>query len=111
MDKDKETETLESELAIVDENNVIKLSKPLANGNDSIVFDFDRINGYTLLKCGKLAKKEDKTIVVLETSKVYQAYVAAAASGLKYDDILSLGARDFTAVCLGVQNFLLDAYQ
>lgn len=108
---DKEMEALENELAIVDENNVIKLSKPLPNGNDSIVFDFDRINGYALLKCAKLAKKEDKTIVVLETSKVYQAYVAAAASGLKYDDILSLNAKDFTAVCIGVQNFLLDAYQ
>ena len=108
---DKEMETLESDLPLVDENNVIKLSKPLANGNDSIVFDFDRINGYALLKCGRLAKKEDKTIMVLETSRVYQAYVAAAASGLKYDDILSLNARDFTAVCMGIQNFLLDAYQ
>ena len=108
---EKEMEPLESDLTVVDENNVIKLSRPMADGKDSIVFDFNRINGYALLKCGKLARKEDKTIVVLETSKVYQAYVAAAASGLKYDDILSLSARDFTAVCLGVQNFLLDAYQ
>ena len=106
---DKNVEPVLDEAEIIDENQVIKLKKPLASGSKEIVLDFDRVNGYTLLKCAKLAKIEDKTIIVPETSKVYQAYVAAAASGLKYDDILSLGAADFTAVCLNVQNFLMGA--
>ena len=104
---DKEMEPVPNEAEVTDGNPVIKLKKHLANGNKEVTLDFDKVNGYTLLKCSKLAKAEDKTIIVMETSKIYQAYVAAAASGLKYDDILSLGAADFTAVCLNVQNFLM----
>jgi len=35
------------------------------------------------------------------------AVVAAKASGLNVDDIMKLSAKDFTAVTLTVQNFLL----
>ncbi|ADE57236.1 MULTISPECIES: phage tail assembly protein [Aminobacterium] len=44
---------------------------------------------------------------VAETSKAFQAYVAARAAKVPVELILSLGAKDFTAITLQVQNFLL----
>ena len=40
-------------------------------------------------------------------SQVYQAHVAAIAANVKYDDILALTAKDFTAVMIKTQGFLL----
>lgn len=106
LDADGELETVKAE--IVDEKNVLKLKKPLPSGGDTLIFDFDRINGYTLLKCEKLAKKEDSSIAYLPFSQVYQAFVAAAAAKVKYDDILSLDGADFVAVTTRAQGFLMN---
>lgn len=38
-------------------------------------------------------------------SMEYQAIVAAAATKMKYDDILNLSGPDFMAACLKAQNF------
>lgn len=59
---------------------------------------FEGISGYTLIKCEKSAKNEDRTITVPALSMTYQAHVAAAACGCKVDDIYSLPAADFTRV-------------
>ena len=92
----------------VDGENTIKLSKPV-NGQLSIVFDFDKIKGATLLKCEKKAKEVDNTIVVPQLSMVYQAHVAAAAAGMRYDDIINLSGPDFMAVTTRVSRFLNNA--
>lgn len=97
--------TVEAAVEIVDDN-VVDLKRPLANGSQVLKLDFDKINGYTLIACEKKAKKEDPTISVPAVSQIYQAYVAAAASGVKYDDILGLNGSDFTAVCIKTQGFL-----
>lgn len=55
----------------------------------------------------KSSKKEDASIVVPALSQVYQAHVAAIAANVKYDDILALTAKDFTAVMIKTQGFLL----
>lgn len=55
----------------------------------------------------KQQKKEDASIVVPALSQVYQAHVAAIAANVKYDDILALTAKDFTAVMIKTQGFLL----
>lgn len=88
------------------EENTIQLKKPLGSGAKSLTFDFDKINGYSLIKAEKLAKQDDPQMVVPMLSQAYQAHVAAMAAGVKYDDILSLCASDFTAVTLRAQRFL-----
>ncbi len=102
----KELETVEAE--VIEESNVLKLKKPLPNGKDELVFDFEGINGYALIRCEKASKKEDPSIAVQSLSQIYQAHVAAAAAKVRYDDILSLPASDFTAACLKAQAFLLN---
>ncbi len=89
---------------------IIRLSEPL-NGSNELSLDFSRINGYTLIKAGKDARKEEPTLVMLQFSQYYLAAIASAAAGVKIDDILGMGAKDFTAVTIAVQNFLLQSDQ
>lgn len=96
----------EKELAIP-ADQIIKLAKALPDGSKTLVLDFDSVTGYTLLRCEKAAKQEDTSIVVPALSQVYQAHVAAVAANVKYDDILALSAKDFTAVMIKIQGFLL----
>ena len=96
------------EAEVMDENKIIKLSKPM-NGRTELVFDFDKIKGSTLLKCEKKTKDIDNTVVVPQLSMIFQAHVAAAALGLRYDDIINLPAQDFMAVTLKVSRFLNGA--
>ena len=89
---------------------IIRLSEPL-NGSNELSLDFSRINGYTLIKAGKDARKEEPTLVMLQFSQYYLAAIASAAANVKIDDILGMGAKDFTAVTIAVQNFLLMSDQ
>ena len=100
-------EVIEAE--IIDDNNVVKLSKPLASGTDMLIFDFDKITGFKLVKAAREAKKDDPQMVVPALSQAYQAHVAAIAAGVKYEEILALNAIDFTAATVKVQAFLLGA--
>lgn len=93
--------------AAIPADQIIDLSRALPDGRTSLVLDFDKVTGYTLLRCEKAAKKDDASIVVPALSQVYQAHVAAIAADVKYDDILALSAKDFTAVMIKIQGFLL----
>lgn len=44
---------------------------------------------------------------VLELDKKFQAFMASKIAGISYDTILNLPAKDFSAVTLEVQRFLL----
>ena len=101
-----ENEIQAMEADVLDDGNIIRLKKPLKNGKDSLVLDYDRLTGYTLVKCERAARKDDKTMTVPLLSQVYLANVAAVAAGVKYDDILGLSAIDFQSVTLRAQGFL-----
>lgn len=99
---------VQDEVEVLDENNIVNLRKPL-NGKDALILDFSKITGATLLKCEKKAKEVDPAIIMPQLSMVYAAHVAAAAAGVRYDDIISLFAPDFTAVTSKVNRFLNGA--
>lgn len=84
-----------------------KLSSPI-NGKDTLKLDFDKLNGYMLQKCYNAAKREEPNMSISAFSLAYQVNVAARAAGVKYDDIMSLKGKDFTAITLMVQGFLLN---
>lgn len=96
---------VQEDVEVLDENNIVNLKKPL-NGRDSLILDFGKITGATLLKCEKKTREVDSSIVVPQLSGVFTAHVAAAAAGVRYDDIISLSAPDFTAVTNKVSRFL-----
>ncbi len=102
-----EAEVVKDNQLALPSDQVIHLSRALPDGKDTLYLDFDKITGYTLLKCEKEAKKQDASIVVPALSQVYQSHVAAVAAGIKYDDILYLPAKDFTAIMIKTQGFLL----
>ena len=93
------------EAEVLDEGSLVKLQKAL-DGREELHLDFDKLTGGVLLKCASKAKKDDPLMTVPSLSQAYQAHVAAAAAGLKYDDILRLSAPDFIAVTLRTQSFL-----
>ncbi len=97
----------EEQVQTVPDDQKIELTRALPDGTKTLILDFDNVSGYTLLRCEKAAKKEDASIVVPALSQVYQAHVAAIAANVKYDDILALTAKDFTAVMIKTQGFLL----
>lgn len=97
----------EEQVQTVPDDQKIELTRALPDGTKTLILDFDKVSGYTLLRCEKAAKKEDASIVVPALSQVYQAHVAAIAANVKYDDILALTAKDFTAVMIKTQGFLL----
>ncbi|MCQ4113707.1 hypothetical protein SAMN02910401_00339 [Megasphaera elsdenii] len=97
----------EEKVQTVPDDQKIELTRALPDGTKTLILDFDNVSGYTLLRCEKAAKKEDASIVVPALSQVYQAHVAAIAANVKYDDILALTAKDFTAVMIKTQGFLL----
>lgn len=105
----KETVKKEVEKEVVNdavENKELEMD----NVNEgSVVLNFDKVTGYTLIKCEKEAKREDKEISVPSLSMVYQAHVAAAAAGVKVDDIYSLPGKEFSKICLEAQRFLLGS--
>lgn len=107
---EQETDTAVAvvEAEIMDDSKTVKLSKPM-NGRTELVFDFDKIKGSTLLKCEKKTKDIDASVVVPQLSMVFQAHVAAAALGMRYDDVINLPAPDFMAVTLKVSRFLSGA--
>ena len=104
-----ETKEKPVEAEVIDENNVVDLISPLPNGKTTLVFDWDKVTGYTLINCAKSAKKEDPVMSVPALSLPYQAAVAAVAAGVRYDDILSLKGPDFIKVTLKAQSFLLQS--
>lgn len=101
------TAEAKNELQKIDPNCILHLSKPLRNGNEELIFDWDKITGYNLIACERAAKKKDPSIMVPALSQSYQAMVAGLAANVRYDDICGLGAKDFSAACIMAQNFLL----
>lgn len=91
----------------INPNNILHLSKPLRNGDEELIFDWDKITGYNLIACERAAKKKDPSIMVPSLSQSYQAMVAGLAANVRYDDICGMGAKDFSVACLMAQNFLL----
>lgn len=104
---DADTTEVKHEVQTINPNNILHLSKPLRNGNEELIFDWDKITGYNLIVCERAAKKKDPSIMVPSLSQSYQAMVAGLAANVRYDDICGMGARDFSAACLMAQNFLL----
>ena len=88
----------------------IKLNRPITiNGVEmkEIELDFDKLTGADLISASRESGLLGDNALVPELSKQYLAVVAAKASGLNVDDIMKLPAKDFTAITLAVQNFLL----
>lgn len=109
MEVEDDVKSLIDEYKEVLKDSTMKLSKPLPDGREELVFNFDTINGYKLLKCEKQAKRLDPTIQNMIQSYVFQTLVAAAATNCKYDEIASLSGPDFVVAMAKVNIFLTSA--
>lgn len=88
----------------------VVLSKPFVfeeKEYQEIVMDLEALTGRDLITAANTAKTLGDPAPVAELSKAYLAAVAARAAKVPVDLIMSLPAKDFVAVTLTVQNFLL----
>lgn len=72
-----------------------------------INLDLESITGQDLISASNQARILGDPSPVPELSKTYLAVVAAKAGKVPVDFIMSLSAKDFTAITMTVQNFLL----
>ena len=76
-----------------------------------IIMDLEDLSVNDLERAEREAKNlrgKKESALMPEFDKKYQACVAAKAAGVPVDLIRSLGGKDYTQVCMLVQNFLLD---
>lgn len=97
---------------------VHKLIRPVVVNGDKITelkFDFEGLDGNTLLAVNReiaatMPSKQGgsfQEMVLPETDKTYQAFVAAKAAGVMVEVILALKAPDFNIVTRTTLAFLL----
>ena len=70
--------------------------------------NLEELTGKDMLTAEKEAKLLDPHINVPELSKTYLAVLASRAAQVPVDFVVNLKAKDFSAVTLEVQNFLLE---
>ena len=104
MEEDKAMEAVETE--VLDESNVVKLKKPLADGRTEIVLNFDKLTGAALIMCERKTRQMDKTLTFAASTIIYSAHLAAVAAGMPYAELLKMPAPDFSAVLAATQRFL-----
>lgn len=102
-----------TEVEVVEDENVYRLKKPLPGLPESFVFDLENLSGKEIIKAerrynNELAKQKRNGSLMQELSKEYLAFVVAAVIGWKPEDVLEMGARDFTALTTRAQYFLLN---
>ena len=58
-----DTPEVKNEVQTINPNNILHLSKPLRNGDEELIFDWDKITGYNLIACERSAKKKAPSIM------------------------------------------------
>lgn len=88
----------------------ITLTKPMTIGGKEISevsMNFDDLTGNDLIKAESEARAMGDNTPLIAASMKYQAAVAARVLKCPADDVLALGAKDFTKVIAAVTRFLL----
>lgn len=105
------------ELGVAGETSITTKTK----GNDDIitlelsdreiVLDFSKMTGKTILSAkNKLQeiKRKSKGFTIDELDDSYYILIAEKASGIKYDELVNLGIKDFIKVKNAVRDFLTE---
>jgi len=95
----------------MDKNNTVKLSRPITFEDkyyEQLKLDLEGLTGGDLVDAEREYVSSGGVMSsVAELTKGYLATVAAKAAGVPVEVIHALSAKDFAAVTLLVQNFLL----
>lgn len=91
----------------------IILTKPiLVKNTETSEIDLDSaletLTGQHLIDATTEARALGDKSPLVETSKIYQAVVAAKALGIASDAIINLPAKDFARITMAVASFLLE---
>ncbi|GMQ64340.1 phage tail assembly protein [Vallitalea maricola] len=70
--------------------------------------DFDKLTGQDIIAAEKEAQSLNNALMMMETSKIYQAIIFAKASGISVDAVMKFYAKDFTRATVKAQTFLME---
>lgn len=104
----KETITKET---ITEENNVLKLKKPFElDGDmvDSISYDLEGLTGNDIERAITELNKKGIVITMPDFDQRYHTMLFAIASGVSYEDLNRLPAKDYTKMSETVRAFFLE---
>jgi phage FluMu protein gp41 len=90
---------------------IIPLRKPFSfEGKEytEIKLDVEALTGKDMIDAETEARAMGVRSIMLESSKAYQAILAARAAGVTVDLINALSAKEFSRVTGEVQSFLLE---
>jgi hypothetical protein len=88
---------------------IITLSKPIEHNSQTIAeldLDLDGLTGADLEQVEREFTASGHQGGIPETSKIYQAMVAARACRVPYDVLRTLPAKDYSKITLSVLTFL-----
>lgn len=89
----------------------LKLKKPFKlDGEDvtALKYDLDELTGADIERAISELGKRNIVPIVPETDKRYHAMLFAVNTGIAYEDLNRLPARDYTAVTTAVRDFFLE---
>lgn len=111
LKKDEVKKTVLSKTQKQDEAGKIVLNKPFTyEGKEykELVVDLDSLTGNDVIALEKEARASGDRTPVLEFSKSYLAALAARLWGVPTEVVLGLSYRDFAALTMTLQDFLME---
>ena len=104
-------ETIETEEAVKEENNVLKLKKPVMIDGEEVTeikYDLDKITGNDVQNALQQLTKRKIQVVVPEIDQNYQAMLFSIASDIAFEDVQRFGLKDYIKACGIVRDFFLE---
>ena len=113
--KEKITQAVGPEIEVKKEEVIscgeYKLLKPIMiNGElaETLAYDLEELTGEDIAIANKELLRRGIMVTVTEFDQSYHAMIFAIASGIAFEDVQKLKAKDYNKVCSIVRNFLLN---
>ena len=110
MENVNENAIVEKDVTEASETTLV-LKKPVEiNGElvKEIPYNLDDLTGQDIADTIKMLGRNGIVVVMSETDSNYHAGIFATASGLDYNDVKKLSAKDYNKACNLVRDFFLE---
>ena len=108
-------DTIQADIEVKEEEVIscgeYKLRKPIMiNGEltTSLKYDLEELTGEDIANANKELLKRGIMVTVTEFDQSYHAMIFAIASGIAFEDVQRMKAKDYNRVCSIVRNFFIN---
>lgn len=115
MENEKNLQAIEGTFEVKEEEVVTcgeyKLRKPIMIDGQlvkSLKYDLEELDGENIAFANKELQRRGIMVTVTEFDQNYHAMIFAIASGIAFEDVQRMKAKDYNKVCNIVRNFFLE---